>query len=430
MSIIQLVAVGNQNSRYNIPRNLAIEYFTENFNNGSFNMNRSCDTKLPEYLEFELSPNITIENFKTICHKVCFEMTIGGSKILSIPLRFMIHHKNYEICDNKIYITIPYELFCNDIKLICLAFHDVRFTLTNIENVFRSCKLTSKGVFYDGEIRRQMAQNQHDEIIQQLASIEITSPNPKNEFKYVIPFNGIHKGFYIESENIDEINEISLKLNGQDRFIYNRFLVRTKCVKISQQLLYLPFNFDKSYQDRSSTGFEGSINLSRIDSVVLNIKLDTLNSKICLYGLGSNIFRTGNGMGGLAFSDPNINHHYCDYQENGIYIEYHNPIVDSVPDMQRQTITEPIENIIYKLITDNDKIMCCISHEDFDVNARYMSCACCYNNYNEDSIKQWFRQRPHQKKCPMCRANWTDFNIYINSEEPAQEIILDPPIST
>ena len=29
MSIIQLVAQGLQNARYNIPRNLAIEYFTE-----------------------------------------------------------------------------------------------------------------------------------------------------------------------------------------------------------------------------------------------------------------------------------------------------------------------------------------------------------------------------------------------------------------
>ena len=113
-SILQLITSSQVNSIYNIPRNLAIEYFTEEFNNGSFDMSRTCDTKLPEYLEIELSPNITIDNFKTISHKVCLEMTIGESKILSIPLRFMIHLKNYEICDNKIYITIPFEIFCSD----------------------------------------------------------------------------------------------------------------------------------------------------------------------------------------------------------------------------------------------------------------------------------------------------------------------------
>ena len=57
MSIIQLVAQGLQNARYNIPRNLAIEYFTEDFVNDSFVMSRSCDTKLPEYLEIELNSN-------------------------------------------------------------------------------------------------------------------------------------------------------------------------------------------------------------------------------------------------------------------------------------------------------------------------------------------------------------------------------------
>ena len=427
-SILQLITSSQVNSIYNIPRNLAIEYFTEEFNNGSFDMSRTCDTKLPEYLEIELSPNITIDNFKTISHKVCLEMTIGESKILSIPLRFMIHLKNYEICDNKIYITIPFEIFCSEIKLICISYHEVRFILTNIENNFTSCKLISNGIYYDTDIRRSLSQSSSQEIIQQLSSTEITSPNQRNEFKYIIPFDGIHKGFYIECENVDEINEISLKLNGEDRFIHNRFLVRTKCVKINQQLLYLPMNFDKSYDDRTPSGFEGSINLTRFDSAILNIKLDRLNSKICFYGLGSNILRTIPGMTGLAFYNSNINHYYCNYQENGYYIENSNRIMDLVPNIQSQTITETTENIIYKLITDNNKIMCCITHQDFVLNDRYMNCSSCNNSYNEESLKQWFRQRPHRKTCPMCRVNWTDFNIYINSEELNDHVVLDTPV--
>ena len=46
-------------------------------------------------------------------------------------------------------------------------------------------------------------------------------------------------------------------------------------------------------------------------------------------------------------------------------------------------------------------------------------------NFDEASIKSWFRQRPHRKKCPMCRVDWTDFNVYINGLE-----ILDPPTTT
>ena len=77
-------------------------------------MVRNCDTKFPEYLEIELNPNIDRNNFKNICHKVCLEMKTGGSRILNIPLRFMMHLKNYEICDNKFYISI---LFLLDIIL-------------------------------------------------------------------------------------------------------------------------------------------------------------------------------------------------------------------------------------------------------------------------------------------------------------------------
>ena len=429
MSLIQLIAVGAQNTTMNIPRNLATEYFTEDFVNDSLIMQRSCDTKYPEYLEIELNPNIDRNNFNNICHKVCFEMEIGGQRILNIPLRFMMYLKNYEICDNKFYISIPFQMFCDDIKLICLQFHEVRFKLTNTENNFTSCKLISKGIYYDNPIRREMAQNHHEHIIQQLASTEISCPNQRNEFKYQMPFDNIHKGFFIECENVDEINEIKLQLNDNDRTFYNRFLVRTKCIKINQQLLYFPLNYDKLYTDRTREGFEGSLNLSRIDSTIFNIKLDNLQSKICIYGLGSNMLRYMNGMAGLAYGSSS-SHTYKEYNENGVYhtTEQQYNWVNLPTDVSGNNI----ENIIYKSITNNEKIMCCITHDDISVNTRYMSCSSCSNNFDETSIKSWFRQRPHNKKCPMCRANWSDFNVYINSEEPIEESnipeILDPPI--
>ena len=375
-------------------------------------MTRDCDTKCPEYLEIELNPNIDRNNFKNVCHKVCFEMEIGGQRILNIPLRFMMHLKDYEICDNKFYVSIPFQMFCDDIKLICLQFHEVRFKLTNTENNFTSCKLISKGIYYDTLIRQEMNQNNHQNIIQQLASTELTCTNEgRNDFKYRMPFDSIHKGFFIECENVDEINEIKLQLNGNDRTYYNRFLVRTKCVKINQHLLYFPLNYDKSYTDRTREGFEGSLNLSRIDSAVFNIKLDNLQSKICIYGLGSNMLRYSMGMGGLAFGFSTI-HDYEEYNENVNYTfsqtpiqSPHNPIIDIS------------DNIIYKPITNNDKLICCITHEEISVNARYMSCSQCSNNFDENSINSWFRQRPHRKHCPMCRVNWTDFNIYINGLE-------------
>jgi hypothetical protein len=430
---------------FNIPRNLAIEYFTEEFSNNMLRMGRDCDTKSPEYLTIELSEGLDQENFKNICHKICFEMSIGGQIILSIPLRFMMNLKEYEIYDNTFSITIPFEMFCDDIRVVALHHHEIWFTLTNTENNFRSCKLISKGVFYDTNLRMPMARDPHEHIIQCLASTEILCTNflngnefQINQFNYNMNFNGLHKGFFIESENVDQINEISLSLNGAQRFLYNRFLVRTKCIKINQHLLYLPFNYDKSYTDRTPVGFEGALtldidvtNLNRIDVSKLNIKLDCPQSKICIYGLGSTMLRYINGMAGLAYDNSNIIHEHKEYIESGIYhqttpfpLETQTPTVpnffDTDPGFELRLLPTIHSNTdieyIYRPITNNNKLTCSITQCEFDINDRYMSCVQCSNNYMEESIKNWFIHRPDRKSCPMCRTNWTDFNVYINGQ--------------
>ena len=71
---------------------------------------------------------------------------------------------------------------------------------------------------------------------------------------------------------------------------------------------------------------------------------------------------------------------------------------------------------IYRPITNNNKLTCSITQCEFDINDRYMSCVQCSNNYMEESIKNWFIHRPDRKSCPMCRTNWTDFNVYINGQ--------------
>ncbi len=56
MAVRQLSYIGEQNRT--IPRNLAIEHFTETFSNNSLIVSNRHDTKIPEYLEIELNPSI------------------------------------------------------------------------------------------------------------------------------------------------------------------------------------------------------------------------------------------------------------------------------------------------------------------------------------------------------------------------------------
>jgi hypothetical protein len=59
----------------------------------------------------------------------------------------------------------------------------------------------------------------------------------------------------------------------------------------------------------------------------------------------------------------------------------------------------------------NERRTCGISLDEIIENESYMSCCSCSNNFKESEIKNWLRTR---RTCPSCRANWSNYNIYIN----------------
>lgn len=414
--MIRLGIYGSQNDRFSILTNRTSEYYTESFVDNTLYMTRSSDTKCPEYLEIELSPDVNRDNFKNICDSINLDMEIGQNKLLSIPLKFMMHLKPYEICDNKFYITIPFNMFYDDIQLICFQFISVIFKLTGAGNNFLSCNLISKAIYYQNHLRRQMVHNRYENLVQCLSSAKINIMNPTDNIKYKIPFNGINKGFFIESQNVDEINHIKLSLHGNIVVEYNRFLVRSKCVKISQNLLYFPFNVNKLYMDRTREGYEDSINFSVIHLSELHLNFDSPQSTLCIYSLSANLFIIEDVRCSLAFTSDDLNNHVSEqYAPSTMSTLLNNVIVArSLSDNIRLTLSDRITNLIYRKITDSNKLLCGITHENIENNSHYMNCMQCDNNFSENEIKRWFHQRIN---CPMCRCDWTDFNIYINGEE-------------
>lgn len=266
------------------------------------------DLLCPEYLQFILNPTLDIINLKEHIYYICFQMIIGGVLYLSIPLRFMIEINNYEILEDKIYIKIPFNLFFDDLKMIALFYHTVEFTLTNINNILMDCSIISNNILLDDKIRKDIANNNHENWILQLQSEEVISSTAINDFKFKFNFQGLHKGLFIECNNVDNITDLELILNDNDRHIYNHFLVKNKCIKITQHLLYFPFNYKKTYLDRTHSGLEGSINFTMFN-VKFNVKCNNPIYKICVYGLGSNKFIIKKGMAMLKYNQDFNNYH-------------------------------------------------------------------------------------------------------------------------
>jgi hypothetical protein len=391
-------------------------YLKVEFLNNFLLLDRTFDIQYPEFLEIELNPNIDINEFKNICHKVCLELKIGDTDIFSIPLRFMMFLNEFEIYNNKIYIKIPFDMFCHGIKFICLNYQATAYKLTNVNNNFLSCKLISKAIQYNYELKSKICTTNYEEVIQFISSIEINCVEKSNEFNYITKAEGVHKGFFIECENVDEINEIQLIINNKNIFNFDGFLVKKKCVKINKNLLYFPFNFDEVYTDRTLKSLEGSLQLSGCLTKLI-IKLDNAISKICIYKLGSNFLRTSGGLTGLAYlyEYKYTGHYYEEFNNNGIY-ESNEKLCNTYEERSKILLKKKIEykNIIYKSIEEQIKLICCGSLGyiyDFD---NYITCDQCDNNFSENWL---LMQSNYKKKCPICMFDFSNSIVFKNCKK-------------
>jgi hypothetical protein len=285
------------------------EFETYEFINNSLTISRDCDKKNFEFLEIELNPNIDKNNFKNICDKILLKIKICEKELFVIPLRFMMLLNEFEFFDNKFYISIQFEMFCDDLKMICLQYEPVIFTLSNTENNFESCKMITKNTYIHSPERKlwmdEIVKTKHNfySLIQNMTSIELNCKNPTNIFLSSLE-NGLYRGFFIECSNIDEIIEIKLVVSTQPLTIrnFNQFMIKMKCVKINQNLLYFPINTNKPlYKNRNMSDFGGILSVKSDNEYKLSIKFNKLQSKICIYKLKLNVLSYSFGFSDLKF---------------------------------------------------------------------------------------------------------------------------------
>jgi hypothetical protein len=420
--LLQLVATNSQNEGL---RNIACEYYTyQSQELQHLNIIRNSDMVNIEYLELTFC-NPEINNLDDV-KKIILTMSIGDSIIQQFPLSLLINLNEPILCDGKMYINLCFDMLFGSLKLIGLQRHEVRFEFKNNDalNCISRYGLVSKLTYLDIDERRDIAMNSHETEIQQISFINIMTDlndinQSSNVYEITLPFGyfrNISKGFFIECNNVDNLNSLILKFDDTERFQLNRFLVRTKCKKINQNLLYFPFNYDKEYSDRTTSSYEGAANFSILDKVKLKLDFDTPINNIKIYSLSSNFYRQSGGMGSTAYALELCSNTY--------------DLCSNVSSIDKTIVyTGPIT----KSITDVDASICPILCKPIDIGARYMYCHQCKNNFSGKSIKQWLESRRSvQRTCPLCRIEWSNFEIYINGdteEENTQEAIMESTLN-
>lgn len=441
-SLMQIVSNTNHNITYPVRgiENIAFNYQDYNFINSSLIVSRNVDKLCPEYIVFDLiDENISLDTLFNYSRNIYITFKVGEQNIIDFPLNLLWNLKQPEIMNNKLYLSFPFEYFFGDIFLNSLYYHEVIFQISNFDNLANYssiCSLLCKTVIYCNRTRIYEPSNN---IIQQISSLELNVSNsePENTSnEFVINtnmFKGFIKGFFIESTNIDELNKLQFFINGHTRVNYNRFLIRNKCIKINNDMLFYSFN-NEPYQNRSWNSYDGSINLDNIDSQMC-ITFTNPRNKVKIYSLNINYYNQTNGIGSLIY-ETNIFHRINDFSRHqqlsveeitsqpvqvsfnvvpqiNNYNNYNNYVMDTsgVYLSNIQTSNIQTSNIINQIIAENRKI-CGISLDEIQLNDRYMTCSNCVNNYKEQEIKRWLQTR---NTCPSCRSSWLNYNVYINA---------------
>jgi hypothetical protein len=178
-------------------------------------------------------------------------------------------------------------------------------------------------IFLDTDERRQFTQTRHEYLIEQLqfggsesfssASFKskLTFNHPCKELVWVVQLDSvstlnqhIHFGSTATSASVDNLTTAKLQLNGQDRFAvrkaryFNLVQPYQHHTRVPRVGIYCysfglnPENFQPS----------GTVNMSRIDSAVLQIESTAAASKLRVYAVNVNVLKIMSGLGGLSYS--------------------------------------------------------------------------------------------------------------------------------
>ena len=469
--------------------NCAIGTKVMHFSYNTLNLSHDFDCYIPNTLIINLYTGQTqqlneseteyINNISRLFHKMRLVLQISEQPVLQLPLSLLHELKRTELHDGKLYIRIPFESLFDKINMIELMYSSVSFLLLDtheISNYSNSFSLITKIYIHNEHDRTWIFNNRNssNNFIQQIGTLYISVPPNENlstrrTFQIQTNMlNGHTKGFLIQC-SVADLTSIKFYLNNLLRFEYDRYLILNACIKLTDNLLYMPFNDHNDFLDRGIHTFSGAINLSRLQNSTLSLQFTRDQPVVIIHNVYFNYLRQINGLSGLS------SNYIPAFIENSTYNHPIQPIVGTPPnsamlDMSGNYIinrdsynyinssyynnstygrtgsnhdnfnrnyinnyvsgtsgsagsagsAEPIiysvpnGSIIYQVINP-ERNVCNITHDEITTNERYMSCSNCQIHFLETAIKLWLRQRsPSTRTCPTCREVWTNFNVYIN----------------
>lgn len=286
--------------------------------------------------------SLTLESGKSTGYSTMIGGSLAGA-VSTNPADVTV--ENVTAPGDVLYVPLQFW-FCRHtglaLPLIALMYHEVKFNIefeefaklytttqtvgglpTVTKPTLGSTSLWVDYVYLDRDERTLMAQQPHEYLIEQLQSLEesLTGASPRvrlsfnhpcKELVWVVQGDSSTDSNFTDaalSAGTNPITEATLLLNGSERFkpragtYFNKVQPYQHHTNIPAEGINV-YSFALHPEEFQPSG---SLNMSRIDNAVLQLKLTAASAAdspvLKLYAVNYNVFRIRSGMGGLAYSN-------------------------------------------------------------------------------------------------------------------------------
>jgi hypothetical protein len=357
---------------------------------------------------------MTMDEFISGLGNSTFELAIGGITVFREPINLYTKlAPPVQIEPNTFSIELPFNKFNDDIILISLQYHEVFCNIQLVNpNLINTSSLLVEYKYETMETRRELAQSAHEKPLQSFQTHYVNLPEPSDTIISELDFNLLSKGIFFDTD-INNINSIKLYLNGMEVWVYNKVMIKLFGKNIGPNLYYFPFNQSVDLFNNSIQTYRSALNFSAYDSVKMKINFNNPIEKICFYSINLNLLRYMSGMAALKFSINNIT--YQTTADNSNYM------VNNNFSAKLNKSTDIVWKTEHKLMNNCRGTMCPITYNEINLNESYCTCTVCKYNFSGQEFCNYIKSSTN-KRCPMCKSQWTNWTMYINQQSIEQPI--------
>jgi len=159
------------------------------------------------------------------------------------------------------------------------------------DSYFKNMKieLIAETVVFDVALLHDIRNNPHYQLsccINTYSNFTITPNNGDTVYRLILGdtdntyFHRFIKGYFIKCNDINNIKNIILQVNGHDFLDYNKVMIDNVCHRLSNNLLYVPLDNEKKYDDYEMSSYTTYIKCSETWTFYMYIKFTGIKEDI------------------------------------------------------------------------------------------------------------------------------------------------------